>query len=203
MDTCLSCDDPTRYGAYLCQPCTDRTDDRLREMPGLYAVLEEWLRPSSQVSTAVGSRSASPDAPMPVSEEVLDIRGPGGMVTVLEEWRQAWCEDAGIRWPAPFGDYRGRLLRAVRSLREQLPAMAASWPEAGVFAAEVRAHHGAALSIVDPRARSVRAGTCTAVVDGDACGAVLRATPGVPEIRCTWCSTAYPPSAWLDLAKAA
>ncbi|MFB7474004.1 hypothetical protein [Kitasatospora sp. NPDC056184] len=134
---------------------------------------------------------------------MLDIRGPGGMVTVLEQWRQAWCEDADVRWPEPFGDYRGRLLRAVRALREQLPAMAEWWPAAGEFAAEVRAHHAAALSIVDPRGRTVRAGTCTAEVDGEVCGAVLRATPGVPEIRCPWCSTSYPPSAWLDLAAAA
>ncbi|MER5356099.1 hypothetical protein ABT093_37985 [Kitasatospora sp. NPDC002551] len=202
MTTCLSCDTPTRYGACLCRLCVDRADSCLRELPGLYEVLEDWLRPSSQVSTAVGTRSASPDAPMPVTEEVLDIRGPGGMVTVLEQWRQAWCEDAGIRWPAPFGTYRGRLLRAVRALREQLPAMAQAWPEAGQFVDEVREHHAAALSIVDPRERTVRAGNCTAQVDGEVCGAVLRAMPGVPEIRCAWCATAYPPAAWLDLAKA-
>ncbi|MCX4752918.1 hypothetical protein [Kitasatospora purpeofusca] len=203
MDTCLSCNTLTQYGAYLCRTCTVRTDGYLRELPGLYEVLEDWLRPSSQVSTAVGTRSASPDAPMPVAEEVLDIRGPGGMVTVLEQWRQAWCEDAGIRWPAPFGTYRGRLLRVVRALREQLPAMAQAWPEAGQFVDEVREHHAAALSIVDPRGRTVRAGNCTAKMEGEVCGAVLRAVPGVPEIRCAWCSTTYPPSTWLGLAEVA
>jgi hypothetical protein len=200
---CLVCEEPTQYGAYLCQPCTARTDDQLRELPGLYGILEHWLRPSSQVSTSVGTSSPSPDAPMPVSEAVLDIRGPGGMVTVLEEWRQAWAEDAGIRWPEPFGTYRARLLRAVRALRERLPEMAARWPQVGQFAEEVRAHHGAALSIVDPRERTVRAGNCTTRLDGEVCGAVLRATPGVPEIRCAWCKTEYPPSTWLDLAQAA
>lgn len=200
---CLVCEEPTQYGAYLCQPCTTRTDDHLRGLPALYDALGAYLRPSSQVSVSVGSGSPAPDAPLPVSEPALDLRGPGGMVQVLEDWRQAWCEDAGIRWPGAFGDYRGRLLRAVRALREQLPAIASGWPEAGSFAAEVRQLHGAASSIIAPRERTVRAGTCTTKVAGEVCGAVLRATPGVPEIRCAWCRTEYPPSTWLDLAKAA
>lgn len=197
---CLSCERPTD-GEYLCQTCTTRVDGQLKLMPALYDALEAYLRPSSQVSTTVGSGCPRPDAPMPVAEPALDLRGPGGMVTVLETWRQALHENAGLRWPDPFGDYRGRVRRAAAGLRQQLPYISGSWTEAGLFAAEIRDLHASARSIVAPAERTIRAGTCTKELeDGSECGAVLRVVPGVPEIRCAWCRTKYPPSAWLGLA---
>jgi hypothetical protein len=200
---CLSCERETAY-EYLCQPCASQLDRHLRELPPLYDALGAYLRPSSQVSTSVGGGCPSPDAPLPLDEPALDLRGPGGIVTVLETWRQALYEDAEMRWPEPFGDYPGRLLRAVRALREQLPYIAGSWPQASQFASEVRELHGAARSIIAPAEKTVRAGLCPAELgDGTVCGAVLRAVPGDPEIRCRWCQATYGPSTWLKLADAA
>lgn len=199
---CLSCEDPSPLGS-LCDRCGSRLDRQLSQLPALYEALGAYLRPSSQTSTAVGS-SKSPDAPLPLTEPALDLRGPGGIVTVLETWRQALYEDAELRWPEPFGDYPGRLLRAVRALREQLPHITCGWAQAGLFAAEVDELHGAARSIIAPPEKTVRAGTCPAKLDdGTVCGAVLRAVPGDPEIRCRWCNTVYAPSSWLKLADAA
>lgn len=197
--TCLSCEQGTA-GDYLCARCTARLDGHLRLMPALYDALEAYLRPSSQVSTAVGSGCPRPDAPLPVAEPALDMRGPGGMVTVLETWRQAVAEDAGLRWPAPFGEYRGRVRRAAEGLRSLLPYVSREWPEAGLLAEEIRDLHAAARSIIAPQERLLRAGTCTWTDEaGEVCGAVLLVTPGRPVV-CRWCRTPYPTETWLDLA---
>jgi hypothetical protein len=199
--TCTVCETDGSAG-YLCQDCTTDLDRHLSELPRLYEQLADFLAPSTQRSNTVGGHVHRPDAPLPVDENVLDLRGPGGVVTVLETWRQALHEDAGWRWPDPFGDFRGRLLRAVRALRAQVPYVASAWPQAGLFATEVRALRAEVLSIVCPPEKTLRVGLCPKVLaDGTACGAVLRATPGNPEIRCRWCDTAYPPSSWLGLAR--
>ncbi len=196
---CLACEEETA-GDYLCTRCTARVDNQLRLMPSLYDALEAYLRPSSQVSTAVGSGCPRPDAPLPVAEPALDMRGPGGMVSVLETWRQAVHEEAGRRWPAPWGEYRGRVRRASAGLRGLLPYISRELSEAGLFAAEIGELYGAARSIIAPQERPLRAGTCTWTDEaGEVCGAVLLATPGRPVV-CRWCRAPYPASSWLDLA---
>ena len=196
---CLACETETDDQS-LCQPCTTQTDAQLRDLPSLYDALGAYLRPSSQVSVSLGSGGPAPDAPLPVLEAALDLRGPGGIVQALEEWRAALHADAGWHDPGPFGDYPGRLRRAVAGLRMKLPYIASSWSQAGQFVVAVRDLHSSARSIIAPRERTVRAGLCTTDVEGEVCGTVLRATPGVPEIRCAWCGTSYPPSSWMDLA---
>ncbi|KDN84401.1 hypothetical protein [Kitasatospora cheerisanensis] len=199
MTICLACEQQTT-GKYLCARCTTRLDGQLSLMPALYDALEAHLRPSSQVSTAVGSGCPRPDAPLPVAEPALDMRGPGGMVTVLETWRQAVHEDAGQHWPSPFGDYRGRVRRASAGLRGLLPYITREWQQAGTFAEEIRDLHASARSIIAPQERPLRAGTCTWTDEaGEVCGAVLLATPGRPVV-CRWCRASYPASSWLDLA---
>jgi hypothetical protein len=199
VTTCLSCDRETPAGEYLCQPCTTRVDRQLTDLPALYGALGAYLRPSSQVSAAVGSSCPAPDAPLPVREDALDLVGPGGIVTALEDWRFELCQDAEIHWHQPFGDYTGRLRRVVRSLRDQLPYISGHWPSAGEFADAVRVMHSSARSVVAPQERPLRAGNCTAEVEAGACGAVLLVLPGEP-VKCRWCGAEYPAASWLDLA---
>lgn len=200
--TCQSCEQETA-GEYLCEACTTRVARQLTDLPPMYEALGAYLRPSSQVTTQVGTGGPAPHAPLPVREDALDLVGPGGMVAVLESWRQALYEDAELLWPQPFGDYTGRLWRAVRGLHSELGFIRRDWPQAGVFAQEVRELHGAARSVIAPSDRPVRAGTCTTVTaEGEVCGAVLLATPGNPQIRCRWCQAVYSPSSWLGLAAA-
>ncbi|PJN22400.1 hypothetical protein [Kitasatospora sp. CB02891] len=198
MTDCLACEQETA-GEYLCARCTERVGAELRSLPALYEALGAYLRPSSQISIRVGSGTPAPDAPLPVFEDALDLIGPGGIVTALEDWRFELCQDAQIRWGSPFGDYRGRLRRAVAGLHNMLEYVQ-NWSRAGEFAAAVHTMHSSARSIVAPRERRLRAGTCTQETEGgEVCGAVLFAVPGRPVV-CTWCSTRYPASTWLDLA---
>lgn len=199
---CLDCERELAEDRCLCQRCTSKLDRHLADLPAMYDALGAYLRLSSQTSTAVGC-SKSPDAPLPLAEPALDLRGPGGMVHVLEDWRAALHSELAIAAPEPFGDYPGRLARAVRALRGHLPYVAVSWSEAGQLAREVRELHGAGCSIVAPPEKTIRVGLCPAELgDGTVCGAVLRAVPGDPAIRCRWCNIIYPPSTWLSLSLA-
>lgn len=104
--------------AYLCPGCTRATAEQLQAMPGLYATLEAFLAPGRRGGGG-GGRVARTEAPLPVCEPVLDLRGPGGIVGILEGWRSALHETLGcpedIQW--------GRLIRAA----EQTAAGRRTW----------------------------------------------------------------------------
>lgn len=202
MNTCLACDRELfgdAAGHQLCPGCARATGERLDRLPALYRALAAFLAPTGRRPETGSSRPA--EAPLPVHEHVLDLRGPGGIVGVLEDWRAALHADLEWSPPAVRGTIEARVTRAVRGLRDNLPWIAETWPEAGTFATELRNLHAAVLSIVNPPEHTLRVGTCPAVfVDGAHCGAVLRTTPGADTITCNWCDATWPPDTWLTLA---
>ena len=193
-------DTPT---AYLCQGCTSKVAGWLAGLPAAYDELAAHLVPGVKASGPSG-RTKAPHAPLPVAEDVLTLRAGGGLVAVLEDWRAALHHDLGWEPPVLSGGFPQRVRKAVDGLTVNLPWIASSWPEAGQFATEIRQLHGQVQSIIAPQPKTLRVGVCTAPSeDGTECGAVLRWTQGETEIRCRWCSTEYPPSAWVDLAAGA
>lgn len=198
MNTCLDCGRPCE-DRQLCQPCTSRLDLRLSELPGLYRALESHLAPGSSGSGPIG-RTKAVDAPLPVVLDVLDLRGPGGLLGVLESWIAAlWVGELST----PAGRIEPRVDSAVATLRRMLPYIATSFPGASDFAREIRELHQCVKSIVAPKPKAIRAGYCTATVeDGSDCGAVLLWAPGDQGLICRWCNHEYPASAWLGLAQA-
>lgn len=186
---------------YLCPGCTLATARRLDRMPKLYAGLEAFLQSGGQRDT--GGRSQAVDAPLPAAEPVLSLRGPGGIVGVLEDWRSAMQADRGWSEPDTAGLIESRIHRAARALSINLDWIAAGWPLAGAFAEEVRDLERDVASIVnppDPSERSRRLGACPAVdPSGTICGAILRHYLNQPLVTCRWCGCTYPPASWPDL----
>lgn len=198
-ETALHGDDATRH---LCDGCETATAGRLAALPLLYADLAGHLRPGSPAPGPRSFRSGPTGSSLPVSEPVLGIRGPGGMVALLESWREALHDDRGWSAPRPHGSIEDRVKRAAKALRDSVPWAAAAWPAAGAFAEEIRDLHRDVLSIVapsDPRERGIRLGNCPATVDGVLCGAALRAYPDEPHVTCRWCGCSWGPGEWLDL----
>ncbi|MFD5425233.1 hypothetical protein [Streptomyces sp. NPDC127084] len=187
---------------YLCPGCTLATARRLDRMSKLYAGLEAFLQPGGRASAQYG-RTQAVDAPLPVSEPAFTLRGPGGIVGVLEDWRSAMQSDRGWREPAVAGNIERRVAVAARALSMNLEWIAASWPLAGAFAEEIRDLERDVASVVnpsDPTERGTRLGACPAVdPSGAICGAILRHYPGRPLVTCRWCGCAYPPASWPDL----
>lgn len=202
MSVCLLCDQPDETGAYLCHRCTRILAEQLRRLPALYRALAAFLSPATQ-GTRHGGHAQAVDGALPVSEHVLDLRGPGGMVATLESWREA-LHDAR-RWPAPaLGiSIPNRVGSAAAALHHSLDWIVQHWPAAGDLAREIRDLHGAAASVVHPRLveeRGTRLGACPSVdASGVICGAILRHYPGTKAVACQWCGCTYPPATWPGL----
>ena len=205
MNTCQLCE-RALYGdaaAYLCPGCTRATAERLDALPGLYTALALFLAPAPQQPGP--STAGSPEPPMPCAELPLSLRGPGGILGVVEDWRSAMHADLGWTQPRVSGSYEERLARAVAGLRNNVLWIASSWPAAGTFAEELREAERLILSIVDPvdpRDRARRLGLCPKETGDGRCGAVVRLHPGQSVAVCRWCGAEYAPTHWLALAAA-
>ncbi|MGW0933636.1 hypothetical protein [Streptomyces sp. NPDC002666] len=198
MDLCQLCTQHDAMGGYLCPGCTKDTVVRLECLPDLYAGLLPFLTPSTAVSQ--GRSGKGGPAPLPVVEDVLDLRGQ--MVGTLEDWLTAVRQERGMRAPG-LGGVDGRLAAAVAGLLANMPWIAMSWPEAGTFAEEMRELTRSVSTIVAPAVdvvRGTRVGNCQAVdVSGAICGAVLRLAPGERVVHCDWCGMNWPPATWVQL----
>ncbi|GGZ28592.1 hypothetical protein GCM10010387_22570 [Streptomyces inusitatus] len=198
--TCLLCQQPISDG-YLGTCCTRATIIRLEALPILHRGLEPLLAPAS--GNSQGRRSKGGPAPLPVNEEILDLRGPGGIGGVAEGWVDAIRHSRRRPRSVPVGSIEGRLASAVSELIGHMPWVALSWPDAGEFARDIRDLTRSISSIIQPaspRERGTRVGNCPAAVDGNRiCGAVLQLAPGESIVACDWCGTTYPPATWVGL----
>lgn len=202
MNQCEVCGQEIE-GYQLCSPCTRATLERLRRMPSLYAALAMLLPPASRRQGG-GGGSRPVEAPMPISESVLTLRGPGGIVGVLEDWQSALAEDLedwrGLPTaarPVIGGSIETRISSAVGRMVANLEFIAASWPAAGEFARSIRDLERGVLSMISPPVReSVRMGLCPARPGGVLCGSVLKLPVGETILVCSWCNQAYPPGVW-------
>jgi len=203
---CGLCERDLEHG-YLCPGCTITTGSRLDAAPRWYTALAAFLLPAV-TGPAEGVRSGGrTEAPLPVAEAPFSLRGPGGIVGVLEDWRAAMQHDRGWGQPVIEHDIGRRIAVAARALSINLEWIASSWPMAGDMAAEVRGLERDVRSIVaptDPAERPVRMGSCPTVVDAEdgRCGAVLTRRPGEGTVTCRWCGKSWPPSRALALARA-
>lgn len=201
---CELCGGPELEEYRLCSGCARATLQRLRRMPRLYRALEMLLPPTSRLPRldSVGG-SPAVHAPMPISVELLDMRGPGGIVGTLEDWHAALAEDRGWGVPVIRGSIETRLKRAASRLAANSEWIAASWPAAGEFAREIRdLEHGVLSMISPPEREHIRMGYCPAVYAGVECRAVLRMARGEDTIRCAWCEAEYPQALWVWLRNA-
>lgn len=202
MSACGLCErEQPESTAYLCVSCDRATVDRLVALPGMYERLAAHLAPGSASPGLVPS-SGRPGSGLPVFEPVLDLRGPGGMVALVESWRAALHDDAGWSPVQAWGSYEDRLRRATRALRLNMPWIVANWPVAGAFAEEIRDLCRDVDSILDPEDAAERGrvlGNCPAISpEGVVCGVVLRHHVGQP-VACGWCGSQYGPDTWLNL----
>jgi hypothetical protein len=200
---CDLCEAPEVEGYRLCSGCARATLVRLRRAPRLYRALAMLLPPAARPPRLdAGRGSAGSAPPLPISVELLDLRGPGGMVGVLEDWHAALAADRGWGVPVVRGSIETRLNFAVRRLAASIEWIAASWPAAGDFAREIRDMEHGALSMISPPEPGRRLGYCATAVDGVLCGSVVRLQPGETVAMCAWCQTPWGPDRWMELRAA-
>lgn len=201
MTDCGMCETPIEHG-YLCPGCTRALADRLNRMPRLYTALEPFLQPGT-TGDHTGARTGRAEAPLPAAEHVLTLRGPGGIVGVLEDWHTAMQRDRMLTAPRFYGTIEGRISRASHALARNAPSLAVEWPAAGYLAREIRGVERDIESItgaIEQRPRGQRLGPCPAeYTDGSLCGAILCHHPGEQLVTCLWCGHTYPPGTWTQL----
>ncbi|MGW0821807.1 hypothetical protein [Streptomyces sp. NPDC002845] len=200
---CTLCNTRTiEHGGFLCPACTRTTHDRLQRLPRMWTALEAWLAPGSTTTTAYG-RTPLTEAPLPVREEVLDLRAAGGIVGVLEDWRAAVHEARGFTLPALAASFEHRVTIAAHALDRNLDWIA-RWYMGPTFAEEIRQLTARVYGVIQPghdHERPPFLGYCIAVdTSGIVCGAKLWAYMDRP-VKCEWCLCPYPPDTWLALAR--
>lgn len=202
MNQCGLCQTPVEDGGYLCVGCVSCTRAHLESLPDLYDGLLPFLTPAGGAREARGARGGPPG--LPVVEEILDLRGPGGIVGVVEGWTSVIRADRRMAPPPAAGlGVEGRLRAGVAELLGHMPWIAVSWPDAGPFATDIKQLADSIRSIIDPRDPAEvgkRLGKCPAIdPSGVICGAILRHYPGTATVTCPWCQCAFPPATWAGL----
>ncbi|HEY5835001.1 hypothetical protein [Streptomyces sp.] len=192
------CGHPSAVPAQLCTGCTANLHLRLQRLPRLYDALAAWLPPAGR-RPELGHAPAV-EAPLPLRQEVLDLRGPGGIVGILEDWQAAIHDARGFTAPTRSGDIPARITHAAATAARNLTWISLTWEQGPDLAAEIRRLEARALAIIEPPERTVPLGKCpTDLGDGTICGTTIRVPAGATTVRCQGCGTAYPPTTWLNL----
>lgn len=198
--TLATCGHTTDVPAQLCTHCTNRLRVSLERMPRLYDALAAWLPPSGR-RPELGHAPAV-EAPLPVRQEVLDLRGPGGIAGVLEDWRSAVCDARGFTSPARAGLTSARTGAAADALVANLSWISLTWEQGPELASEIRRLEQRALAVISPPDRTIPIGACPSEgADGDICGATIRVPAGTTDVYCRKCGTRYAPETWLNLRR--
>ncbi|QCX81083.1 hypothetical protein C9F11_37500 [Streptomyces sp. YIM 121038] len=201
MTTCPHCTtNDLPHGGFLCDPCVRATSRHLLQLPTLWSALEIWLAPG-RGAPFISGRTPRAEAPLPLREEVLDLRAEGGIVGVLEDWRAAVHDARGMAPPPRAVSLEHRVAIAARALDGHLDWIA-RWYAAPDLATDIRTLVGRAYAVIQPGRdpdEPQYLGRCIATdTTGAVCGRPLHAYPD-RAVQCDWCLCVYTPDTWLAL----
>ncbi|MEW2567669.1 hypothetical protein [Streptomyces sp. NPDC047070] len=195
---------PLRYGT-LCGACTLDTLAHIRRLPRMWSGLEAWLTPGVRGSAQYGGRVRQVEAPLPLDTEVLTLRAAGGIVGVLEDWRDAVRDSRGLPEWERIGSLAHRVGTAAGYLAAQIHFIAL-WEQGPQLGREMRQLVERVERVVQPDEAEEKGqpsilGYCTAVdLSGVICGSQIVLDMGRP-VQCGWCQCPYPPDTWLQLRR--
>ena len=185
----------------VCRPCEDRATTQIRELPTLYRQLEAALIPGRTGSSA-GRAPVSRTAPLPVALQPLNLRGPGGIVSMLLGIEQRWRIDLDWSYLPQRGGYEPTLDGTAKVIANNLPWACDEYKRVAADLMLISSLHGQATSAVTGE-RDVRVpiGCCPIANDqtGAVCGQALKVSPWAPSIRCGGCGTIWQRNEWLRL----
>ncbi|MFE3853404.1 hypothetical protein ACFXPN_19990 [Streptomyces griseorubiginosus] len=167
----------------------------------MWSSLEAWLAPGTTGTAQYGGRTRLAHAPLPLNQEVLDLRAGGGIVGVLEDWREALYETRGWAQPERAASLAHRVYIAASDLDHHLDFIA-RWYAGAAFGWDIRRLVDRVRMVVQPGhelGEQQFLGYCIAVDPGGiVCGNRLFADMTQP-VQCEWCLCKYPPDTWLAL----
>ncbi|MEU0937643.1 hypothetical protein [Embleya sp. NPDC005971] len=180
-----------------CRRCELRLDGQLESLPGHYDALADALLPGAQADSTPVSGTRTP--PLPVRLEALNLRAPGGMVTILTDWEDDWRRLYGWQPARARGRAEETLDGAVRFLRNNLGWACRQHPAIGEFAGEIGELVARCKAACGARSDAKYIGDCPGPDDDQECGTRLYADPWMDFIRCRRCRSEWPRSEWIGL----
>lgn len=191
---------------YTCRVCEDRAGEHLRSLASLYGRLADVLTPGAAPANA-GRVTTSKTPPLPVALQPLNLRGPGGIVSVLVGIEIRWLTANHFTLPGFRGSYEQELPVCIKVLVNQLPWACDEYEYVAEDLKLISGLHGQATSaITGERDIRVPLGTCPTVIDttsGELCGAKIQVSPWSPSIQCGQCKTRWGQGVdWLRLGAA-
>jgi hypothetical protein len=185
-----------------CYVCEERATTQLQAMPGLYRRLGDKLIPE-QASNNTGHVTGSPaSARLGAALTPLDLRGPGGIVSLLLGIEQRWRIQLDWEQLPVRGGYESTLAGCVTTLANNLPWACEQHADIGSELRLIGSLHAQAESTVTGQwEQKVPVGCCPTAVEegGPACSEPLRVSPWALEIKCGGCGTRWPRTEWLKL----
>lgn len=188
---------------FACRVCEDRAGGYLRSLPDLYADLGQALRPGATASEQGVRVAASKSAPLPVALQPLNLRGPGGMVTLLRDVEDAWRKTLG-RTKATFaGDHEQTLAAVVMFLRINLQAVCERYEFVADDLDVISSVYWQARNAVTGHRPRLIPVICRSLVDEEKeCGSQLRVDINRASVKCAACGTRWGRDEWVALYEA-
>lgn len=187
-----------------CRVCEDRATEHVQQLPLLYRQLEAALQPGRTGGNA-GRASSGRTAPLPVALQPFNLRGPGGIVSMLLGIEQRWRIQLDWEYLPQRGGYEATLAGCAQVIVNNLPWACDKYEDVAADLMLIASLHAQATSVVTGE-RDVRVpiGTCPTVNEGTgvACSQPLKVSPWAPSIRCGGCGTQWRREEWLRLGAA-
>jgi DNA-directed RNA polymerase subunit RPC12/RpoP len=193
----------TELDRHACYLCENRANKHLAALPLLYADLgTHALQPGTGIRTARVT-GASKTAPLPVSLHTLTLRGPGGIITLLQDVEDSWRRARRSRIHEQASVTDKALANIVTYLSINLAWACESYEDiADDLDTISRLYWQArnALSGKPPRLIPVR---CRLLYDdGQECGAEMLVDINRTSAKCGECGTRWGSHEWMDLFEA-
>ncbi|MEV7770564.1 hypothetical protein [Kitasatospora sp. NPDC086791] len=195
----LRSDELHRHACYVCE---DRATTQLGAMPHLYRQLGDKLVPGSRTDNAGPVTGSPSSARLGAALTPLDLRGPGGIVSLLLGIEQRWRIHLDWAQLPERGGYESSLAGCVTMLVNNLPWACEQYTDIGADLRLIGSLHAQAESTVTGQWEAkVPVGYCPAAPEdgGPACGERLKVSPWAMEIKCRGCGARWGRSEWLQL----
>lgn len=193
----------TELDRWACRVCEDTARTQLATMTELYQQLGAALAPGAAASQNTGHvTGATRTPPLPVNVTALDLRGPGGIVTLLLDIEDSWRRTLGWTTATFRGSAEQALPVVVGFLANNVGWACGMYEEVATDLRTIRQLHQRATAVVTgQREQRVPVGCCPTVnpSTGDVCRERLKVSPWGLQIRCNTCGTTWHRDEWLRL----
>ncbi|MFD0405602.1 hypothetical protein [Kitasatospora sp. NPDC127116] len=187
----------------VCYVCEERATDQLQAMPDLYDQLARVLRPGAVTRNAGHVTGATRTPPLPVSLQALNLRGPGGVVSVLMEIEQRWRIQLDWDHLPSRGGYEKSLAGTVKFLANNMRWACGDYEEIAYDLDTISSLHNQAQQTVTGYRPRLIPVTCLAQYDdGTECGAQIRMDINRTSVLCLMCGTRWGRDDWVRLYEA-